>query len=211
MASDIIQYSDTLYRWADQLPPALWDDVRHRPPGEAADAVGAQWDGESFHVTLLATRYRVRPASRQIVRSTDTAHPVGFQTGVVLLSALSFSKGVPPSNRMALPQELPGGRLFFTGPHAVPTDPLATFFHQHPNRFHRRAVEIGGNRIQGADLAFRFSGLPYVPLYTLLWQGDQEYPARAVIGIDDRAHFHLDLASVFALTNVLAQRLLSTA
>jgi len=48
------------------------------------------------------------------------------------------------------------------------------------------------------------------PLYVLLWRGDQEVPVRAVIGIDDRAHFHLDLAGVFALTNLLVERLRKT-
>ncbi|MDO9263768.1 MAG: hypothetical protein Q7U02_07370 [Desulfosalsimonadaceae bacterium] len=47
----------------------------------------------------------------------------------------------------------------------------------------------------------------YVDDAGLLWRGDQEFPARAVIGIDDRAHFHLDLASIFALTNILVYRL----
>jgi len=36
------------------------------------------------------------------------------------------------------------------------------------------------------------------------WKGEA---GRAVIGIDDRAHFHLDLAGVFALTNILVYRL----
>ena len=50
-------------------------------------------------------------------------------------------------------------------------------------------------------------GLPRVPLYVLLWHGYREVPARAVIGIDDQAHFHLDLAGVFALTHLFLNRL----
>ena len=34
-----------LFRWADQLPPALWDDLAARNPEEAALATGAAWDG----------------------------------------------------------------------------------------------------------------------------------------------------------------------
>jgi hypothetical protein len=70
-----------------------------------------------------------------------------------------------------------------------------------------RIFGLGGRMIEGADVAVQLPGLPYVPLYILLWGGDTGEDSRAVIGIDDRAHFHLDLAGVFALTNILVYRL----
>jgi hypothetical protein len=66
---------------------------------------------------------------------------------------------------------------------------------------------LGAERVEGADYAIRIPGLPLLPLYVLLWNGDAETQARAFIGIDDRALFHLDLGGVFALTNVLVGRL----
>ena len=192
-----------LYRWADQIPAASWDDMRTRSPQQAAEAVGAVWDGQSFKVPLLSEQYTIDPAHQKIKRANDPNQPVSYQAGIVLLTTLSISKGVPPSGRMAVPQELPGGRMFFTGAHAVAIGPLANYFEKASDRLLERALEIGGEMIGGADIAIRLPGLPYVPLYILYWQRDQEIPARAVIGIDDRAHFHLDLAGVFALTNLL--------
>src|SRR6056297_357728 len=107
---------------------------------------------------------------------------------------------------MTVPQELPGGRMFFTGAHAVANGQLAKYFEKDSTQLINRACEIGGEVIEGADIALRLPGLPQVPLYILFWRGDQEIPARAVIGIDDRAPFHLDLAGVFALTNILVFR-----
>ncbi|MFZ2632589.1 MAG: DUF3786 domain-containing protein [Desulfosalsimonadaceae bacterium] len=195
-----------LFRWADQIPAALWTDLRNRSPRQAAEAVGAAWDGETFQVPMIGIDYTIDPANQKITRTHQADHRVSFQTAVVLLSALTNSKGVPPSGRMAVPQELPGGRMFFTGAHALATGPLAKNFEKDPGRLTRRALEFGGEMIKGADVAIRMPGLPYVPLYVLLWRGDQEFPGRAVIGIDDRAHFHLDLASVLALTNILVYR-----
>ena len=105
-----------------------------------------------------------------------------------------------------MPQELPGGRMFFTGAHAVATIPLAKHFEKDSDQLLKRALEIGGEMVEGADIAIRLPGLPYVPLVHSIWRGDQEIPARAVIGIDDRAYFHLDLAGVFALTNILVYK-----
>jgi hypothetical protein len=196
-----------LYRYADQIPQALWHDLVTRSPRQAAEAVGAMLKGEAFRVPLIGLEYTIDPVNRRIARTRQPDHRVGFQTGVVLLTTLAFSKGVPPSNRMVVPQDLPGGRMFFTGAHTLATGPLARAFEQDPDGFIDRAVALGGEMIAGADVAFRIAGLPYVPLYLLLWHGDQECAARAVIGIDDRAHFHLDLAGLFALTNVLSFRL----
>ncbi len=195
-----------LFRWADQIPAASWIDICNRSPQQAAEAVGAEWDGKSFKVPLLGVQYIIDPANQRIKIANNADHPVSYQAGILLLTTLSISKGVPPSGRMAVPQELPGGRMFFTGAHAVATIPLAKHFEKDSDQLLKRALEIGGEMVEGADIAIRLPGLPYVPLYILYWRGDQEIPARAVIGIDDRAYFHLDLAGVFALTNILVYK-----
>jgi hypothetical protein len=196
-----------LFRWADQIPAALWDDLNKRAPKQAAEAVGALMDGETFRVPLIGIDYTIDPVRQRITKNNQADHPVSYQTGVVLLTTLAVSSGVPPSGRMAVPQELPGGRMFFTGAHAVATGPLARAFEKNPDQIVDRALAAGGRMTDGADVAIQVPGLPFVPLYLLIWRGDQEFPARAVIGIDDRAHFHLDLAGIFALTNIFVNRL----
>ena len=192
-----------LFQWADQIQAASWIELCNRSPQQAAEAVGALWDGKSFKMHLLGVQYTIDPTNQDVKMTSNADHPVSYQEGIVLLTTLSISKGVPPSGRMAVPQELPGGRMFFTGAHAVANGPLAKYFEQASGQLVNRALEIGGELIEGADIAIRLPGLPYVPLYILYWRGDREIPDRAVIGIDDRAHFHLDLAGVFALTNIL--------
>ncbi len=199
-----------LPKWADQIPEALWSDLGNRSPQQAAEAVGAIWDGATFKIPLVSRDYTIDPARRRITETLLPDQPVSYQAGVVLLTTLAASKGVPPSGRMAVPQELPGGRTFFTGAHAVATGPLVKGFEEDPDRLIDRALGFGGELIEGADVAIRVPGLPYVPLYVLLWRGDQEFPVRAVVGIDARAHFHLDLGGVLALTNLLVYRLCKT-
>ena len=126
---------------------------------------------------------------------------------IALRFLLSISKGVPPSGRMVVPQELPGGRMFFTGAHRIAIGKLAEFSIKYPDLITQRALQLGGKTIEGADIAFRSPGLPYVPLYALNWRESSEPSDRAVIGIDDIAHFHLDLSGIFALTNLLVFRL----
>jgi hypothetical protein len=198
---------DDLYRWADQIPAALWDDLRARPAAGAAEAVGARLVDGLFTVPLLGTTYTVDPRARTIRRTAEPEHRVGYQTAVVLLTALAHSKGVPPSERMVTPLELEGGTEFFTGAHSLALKPLARRFGGDPRQLVAAARPLGGEEVTGADCAVRIPGLPLLPLHALVWAANREFEARAVIGIDSRALFHLDLSGVFALTNLMVARL----
>jgi hypothetical protein len=197
-----------LFRWAEQLPSPLWDDLKARPPLEAAAASGAVWEDGKFEIPLVGVTYQIDPGARRIVRRQNSDRRVGFQCGMVLVTALAKSLGAPPSGRMVTPQELKGGSLFFTGAHSLAVKPLEKRFGHDPEALIASAKRFGGVRIEGADCAVALPGLPMVPLYVLLWRADDEFEARAVIGIDDRALFHLDLAGVFGLTNVMVGRLI---
>ena len=35
-----------LFRWADQIPETLWSDLSNRSPQEAAEMIGADWNGK---------------------------------------------------------------------------------------------------------------------------------------------------------------------
>jgi uncharacterized protein DUF3786 len=201
------QSQKELFRWADQISEPLWTDLSNRSPREAAEMVGATWNGETFEVPMIGVDYTIDPTNKIIRKTSHVDKPVSYQAGVILLTALAKSKGVPPSGRMVVPQELPGGRMFFTGAHTLATGRIVKKFEKDSDQLIDRILGLGGKMINGADVAAQLPGLPYVPLYIYLWRGDQGEAARAAIGIDDRAHFHLDLAGVLALTNILVHKL----
>lgn len=207
MRRSVESSQNDLFRWADQIPSPLWDDLMARPASQAADVVGGVWSNGLFKVPLLGGTYQLDPDQQSIHREGDPVYRVSYQTGVVLLTAMANSSGVPPSGRMVTPLELKGGTLFFTGAHSLAVKPLAKRFGSEPDALVQRASEIGGKEIEGADCAVKLPGLALLPLYVLLWVADEEFGARAVIGLDDRALFHLDLGGVFALTNIMVSRL----
>lgn len=196
-----------LYAHADQLPAALWDDLCARDPEQAAQACGAELSGAVFSLPLLGRRYRVDATARSVTESDRPDHRVGYQAGLVLVTALARALPAPPSGVMVTPQELPGGSMFFTGPHAVPTAPLAEAFGPEPAALHAAAAPLGGEPAEGADAAVRLPALPMLPMWVLVWGGDEEFDASAVIGVDSRAHHHLALDGVWALCNLLSMRL----
>lgn len=201
-----------LFRWSDQLPAALWDDLDARPSAQAAEAVGAVWSHGAYRLPLLGRAYRVDPGARRVSEEARPGHRVGFQAGLVLASHLGRALGVPPAGLMVTPQELPGGSLFFTGPHAVNTKALERRFGGDPEALVRRAAVLGGQPAAvGGDASVMVPGLPHLPLYVLLWAQDDEFPARAVVGLDAHANHQLALDGIWALTNLLVSRLCAEA
>ncbi|MBI5524136.1 MAG: DUF3786 domain-containing protein [Desulfarculus sp.] len=202
----------TLFRWADQLPEALWDDLAARPLVEAAQACGAELEGRSLRLPLLGGAYLVDVAARRVLEAGQPDRRLGFQTGLVLVSHLARALGVPPAGRLVTPQELPGGSLFFTGPHAVATAALERRFGHDPQGLLAAAQALGGQPYPGAaEVAAMVPGLPMLPLYVLLWPADEEFGARAVVALDAHAHHQLALDGLWALTNLLVGGLLAVA
>lgn len=203
----------TLFRWADQLPEALWEDLTARPLLEAAQATGAALEDARLRLALLGRDYLVDVAARRIQLAGQPDKRLGFQTGLVLVSHLARALGVPPAGRLVTPQELPGGGLFFTGPHAVATAALEKRFGRDPAALLAAAQALGGQpQPEGAaQVTVLVPGLPMLPLYVLLWPADEEFGARAVVAMDAHAHHQLALDGIWALTNLLVGGLLTVA
>ena len=92
-----------LFRWADQIPEALWSDLSNRSPQEASEMIGADWNGEIFEVSMIGVDYTIDPINKIITKTNQADKPVSYQAGVILLTTLATSKGVPPSGRMVVP------------------------------------------------------------------------------------------------------------
>ena len=196
-----------LFRWAEDIHPHVWDDLAARPPQEAAQATGAAWDGRAYTISMLGRSYVADPGQRRIHLRDDPRRRLSYQAGLVILTTLIRSLGVPPAERMVTPQELPGGGLFFQGPHAINTGPLEERFGYDPQALLAAARPLDAEPFAGGDAGLRLMGLPMVPLYVLLWTGDEEFKPRAVVGLDAHAHHHLALDGIWALTNLMVHRL----
>lgn len=196
-----------LFRWADDLPAVLWDDVAARPADQAAAAVGARQVEHGFLAPVVGLNYLVDMDIRRVLCADQPDERPDYQTGLVLLTALAKALDAPQAGEMATFGEMPGGDLFFTGPHALRTGPLLKRYGKDPQALVQRALAMGGHEIEGGDAGVMLPGLPKVDLYVLLWAGDEEFPARVVMGLDRRAHMHLALDGLWALANILVTRL----
>jgi hypothetical protein len=99
---------------------------------------------------------------------------------------------------------------FFQGPHQLKTAPVVELFGWDSARFARAAESIGGKAVDLADLAYALPALPKIPLYYLLWEGDDEFEPNASILFDRSIQSHLNADAIWGLVNLVTDFLLTS-
>ena len=97
---------------------------------------------------------------------------------------------------------------FFQGPHALRTEPLVRRYGTDLTGFSRVGQYLEGRRRDMADVAYRLLPFPRVPLYYLLWQGDDEFEPRVTILLDRPLENTLAADAIWALINRVTASLL---
>jgi hypothetical protein len=117
----------------------------------------------------------------------------------------------PPRGEWVAFRELPGGDAFFRGPHSLATPRLARAFGAAPERLMDAARRLGGVPAAAGDAAADLPALPRIPLRALVWAATEEFGATASLLTDARAHLHVPLDVLWALTNVAIADLVEAA
>ncbi len=190
------------YARVEDLHPRHWAGLAARDPAEASEAAGAPWDGAAYRLGLLGRGLRVAPGLREVSFAEEPGRPVGYQRALVAVAYLTGAMNAPVRGDWVAFRELPGGDAFFRGPHSLATPRLAGAFGEDPARLAAAAAALGGWAVEGADGAVVVPALPRIPLRALLWGRGPEFGARAALLTDGRAHLHLPLDVLWALTNV---------
>jgi len=98
---------------------------------------------------------------------------------------------------------------FFQGPHALRTEPLVRRYGTDLKGFSQMAEYLEGQPRDMADIAYRLLPFPRVPLYYLLWQGDDEFEPRVTVLLDRPIENALAADAIWALINRVTTALLT--
>jgi len=127
-----------------------------------------------------------------------------LMTLVYLLNAAPAS----PGENLISVNELKDA-LFFQGAHALPTEPLVRRFGNDIGGFRAASKILNGEPVDYADAAFRFHPFPKIPLYYLLWEGDEEFGASMSILFDRSIEQHLAADAILGVVNLATTALLA--
>lgn len=125
---------------------------------------------------------------------------------LVLVYLLNVGPG-PISNEIVGVHELKDSH-FFQGPHELKVKPILDRFGNDPHAFREAAETLGGEELEMADIAYRLFPLPKVPLYYLLWMGDEEFEPRLSLLFDRTVDRFLSADALWGVVNVVSDALL---
>ena len=155
------------------------------------------WDQ---HYRVYADQCRVEPAGG----NPEKLHPY-FE--LFLVHYLLRARELEPARQWISEKDIPGGSTFFRGPHAIPTDLIASRFENDLTGFSERCKQLGGTFLDMADSAFIMQITPRIPVAVLYWRGDEEFPPESKILYDATIAGHLATDIIFALAWGICDRL----
>jgi len=199
----------------EEIYPGFWEELLSLKPAEVCARAGVFYaePEEAYSLQMLDRDYRVHPAKHLILAQGSTGEPearhprVSFTEALILVVYLLKSGNTPPTGKRVTEKELPGGDLFFRGPHELAREPLLSRYGRDPQAFLRAGQALQGEPVSFGDAGIRFQVLPRVPLECILWAGDDEFPPSLTYVFDASVSDHLPLDVIWALVALVAGRL----
>ena len=171
----------------------LWSIIKEHSPEEVSIRTGVETFEKGYAVVCMGRRYEINVDNKSI------SGPEGPIPDLLLLSYLARAKNVPPSDEWITPGEVPGGDVFFQGPHALPTAGLAKRFGDDSEGFRNASKLIGGVPLEFGDASSSFLVLPRIRIGLVLWMRDEEFPPEVKVMFDRTIAIHLPLDVILAL------------
>jgi len=164
---------------------------------------------DQLQFRFLNDNVRVDLSSRCLLRCMEGGWQMRDDP-LLTLATVVYLKNVhavyPLGNDMVGVKDLKEGH-FFAGPHELRTDPLVARFGSDPQAFGEAGAALDGQPLDMADAAVRLLPFPRVPLYFLLWLGDDEFQPGVQVLFDRSIEACLPADAIWALVNRVARAL----
>jgi len=161
-----------------------WSELAVLRPEEICSRTGVTCDEPPtrYIVCSFGQDISVCPAERVISGCTPLggyiAEELRNYSHLGILEYLIHAKNVLPSDQLVKPDRLPGGQIYAKGTHALALDQLAEMYGDNRNAFIARGSSLGGTELPFGDASTRLLPLPRLAVAVILWERDEEFPAR---------------------------------
>jgi hypothetical protein len=188
-----------------------WAQIVDQEPGLICKRAQVRHNFTSNKYTLISfgQEIQVDPSNYKISSHTPAGeqllHGFGYFFDLAILWYIGSAKNIPLSGRLVSPSSLSGGEIFQRGTHVLPLDRLAARYGNDLESFYKKGLELGGQQLKHGDASLRLYPFPRVPVTYILWQEDEEFPARVDMFFDTTSEQHLptDVIWSTAMTSVL--------
>jgi hypothetical protein len=195
-----------------QVPIHYWEVLANKDLATlCANTLSTAYSSEDILVPILGKEILVDRKNRSLRRNKKGEwEPVNYPL-LELLVLLYLNNAGPQllSRDLVSAQELKTGH-FFQGPHELNLAGVLRRFGRDVKGFREAAELLGGESRTLADAAYRVPAFPKVPLYYLLWEGDDEFEPRVSVLFDRSIESHLSADAIWGLVALVSDALIKT-
>ncbi|RJP72756.1 MAG: DUF3786 domain-containing protein [Candidatus Abyssobacteria bacterium SURF_17] len=206
---------DTFFEQGDKIDDIYWEELRTIDPADVCrrSLAGYREQEKAYELKVLNDDLLIFPERKRIERisrpATENDAPPGFNAVLVSVHYLLRAREAPIAREYVAESQLTDGSFFFKGPHALPSWKIEQRFGQDGAGFIEKGKLIGGIPVDFGDVALEFLVLPRIQIAYVLWVGDEEFPPRSRILFDASADKHFALDVVWAMCNLVTNKLLA--
>lgn len=201
-----------LYEKCSEVSLEYWQELQHADMEDICRRTGALLRDDVVCLPFLNRELRLDIGRKQVEDpEVDDPEP-DFLT---CMTAILYLLKVDPSilGAPVSPMELTGASTFFQarGPHALPTQPLERIFGSNLPAFREAGRRLGAHPRQAGDAALGLEVFPGLTVGVILWEADEEFPAKASLTVPANLERGWQLDAVLALLQLVVRELKNAA
>ena len=158
----------------------------------------------SYVFQSFSQEIRVCPTDRDMSSTSSQGkfllENLGGHFRLAALHYLIQARETASVGELISPKSIPGGDIFSRGTHRLPLDRITERYSGDLPAFHTRGSELGAEQMDYGDASIRLTPFPRVPSVLILWQEDEEFPARADLLLYSSCRLHLPVDLIWATT-----------
>lgn len=194
------------------VPKEHWLDLKSLDLNNVCHNSGANlWQPDGLRFNFLNETIFVKLENESLFRDGE-----GQQEKIedplfelITLVYLLNASDVSPNQEMIGVKELKDAH-FFQGPHALDFSALLNRFGSHFDAFDRTARRLHATRVDFADAAYKFMAFPKIPIYYLLWAGDEEFQPNLSVLFDRTIEQHLSADAIWGLVKLVNDKMIGS-
>ncbi len=194
-----------------KVPPRYWDDLKNLDMNRVCEcSLAISHDSGGLRIPFLNNDLLVDIENRCLWRICPDRHEKidhSLLELVVLVYLLNVTHDLIGREMISV-SDLKDAH-FFQGPHTLKKGPILKRYGRDLSGFKKAAESLDGEFLDLADAAYKFSPLPKIPLYYLLWEGDDEFDPHLSILFDRSIERHFTADAIWGLVNLVSNELLT--
>lgn len=160
------------------------------------------------HLIYLNQPYQISFPDIGVVR-LNSKRKVASRDKVLILHYLSLAKGAPLTSRIISYRDLPDGNIYLPSFTKRAIRPLIDNFGGSYKKLIQEARKFGGRQASYGDVSVIIEAFPHVPVFLVLWRGDEEFPIEANILFDSSISDYLYPEDINVLCQTITWKLIT--